>query len=67
MHSYGSCLNNRQEPAIPEDPRWPAVAQRRARKIQVLSRYKFYLAFENAPIRDYVSEKVTAFCCCYYR
>eukprot|EP01032_Pedospumella_encystans_P015845 gene15845-18102_t len=61
VHSYGKCLNNRQEPGtdvIPEDPRWPAVAQRRARKIKILSQYKFYLAFENLSIEDYVSEKV---------
>jgi len=58
VHSYGRCLNNRPEPALPDDPRWPSIAQKRARKIKVLSRYKFYLAFENAPIVDYVSEKV---------
>lgn len=61
IHSYGKCLNNRAEPdskSIPDDPRWPAIAQRRARKIKILSNYKFYLAFENAPIQDYVSEKV---------
>jgi len=29
--------------------------------IKVVSRYKFYLAFENAPIMDYVSEKVIVF------
>ncbi len=28
------------------------------RKVKILSRYKFYLAFENTAIRDYVSEKV---------
>jgi negative regulator of replication initiation len=62
VHSYGTCLHNREEPSpqqIPDDPRWPAIAQRRARKIKVLSHYKFYLAFENAPIDDYVSEKVS--------
>lgn len=58
VHSYGGCLNNRKEPDLPNDPSWPPIAQRRARKIQVLSNYKFYLAFENAPIDDYVSEKV---------
>jgi len=34
------------------------MAQRRARKVKVLSHYKFYLAFENLPVLDYVSEKV---------
>jgi hypothetical protein len=58
VHSYGGCLNNRKEPSLPDDPAWPAIAQRRARKIEVLSHYRFYLAFENAPIEDYVSEKV---------
>jgi hypothetical protein len=59
VHSYGSCLKNRDEPSMPNDPTWPPIAQRRARKIKVLSNYKFYLAFENAPIDDYVSEKVS--------
>lgn len=31
---------------------------RAVNKQRVLSRYKFYLAFENNVIRDYVSEKV---------
>ncbi|KAJ1439633.1 hypothetical protein B484DRAFT_427673 [Ochromonadaceae sp. CCMP2298] len=57
-HSYGACLKNREEPTMADDPRWPAIAQRRARKIKILSNYKFYLAFENAPVLDYVSEKV---------
>jgi hypothetical protein len=54
-------LNNRVEPNLPDDPAWPSIAQRRARKILILSHYKFYLAFENAPIEDYVSEKVIVF------
>lgn len=58
VHSYGGCLNNRQEPSYPKDPKWPQVAQKRARKIKVLSNYKFYLAFENYQVEDYVSEKV---------
>ncbi len=69
MHSYGKCLNNREEPGItviPDDLRWPAIAQRRARKIKILSNYKFYLAFENAPIDDYVSEKVKILVTCTY-
>ena len=58
VHSYGSCLNNRKEPDFPIDPDWPPTAQRRASKIKIVSQYKFYLAFENAPVLDYVSEKV---------
>lgn len=58
MHSYGRCFHNRDEPQFPNDPNWPEVAQKRARKIKILSQYKFYLAFENAEYDDYVSEKV---------
>eukprot|EP00597_Dinobryon_sp_UTEXLB2267_P001877 CAMPEP_0170069610 /NCGR_PEP_ID=MMETSP0019_2-20121128/8219_1 /TAXON_ID=98059 /ORGANISM="Dinobryon sp., Strain UTEXLB2267" /LENGTH=273 /DNA_ID=CAMNT_0010277695 /DNA_START=275 /DNA_END=1096 /DNA_ORIENTATION=+ len=58
VHSYGKCLHNIDEPPMGEDKGWPEVAQRRARKVKVLSKYKFYLAFENAPVEDYVSEKV---------
>jgi alpha-1,3-fucosyltransferase 10 len=58
VHSYGKCLQNREEPEMPEDPAWPKIAQRRARKVKVLSHYKFYLAFENDAVDDYVSEKV---------
>jgi len=48
VHSYGKCLHNRDEPKLPDDPAWPQLEgpQRRARKVKVLSHYKFYLAFE---------------------
>lgn len=58
MHSYGGCLSNRKELEIPYDDRWPKHDQRRARKHKTLGQYKFYLAFENTGVRDYVSEKV---------
>jgi hypothetical protein len=52
VHSYGKCLHNKDEPPAPEG------VSRSANKQRVLKRYKFYLAFENNVIRDYVSEKV---------
>jgi len=58
IHSYGGCLKNREEPVVLSDPAWPIIAQKRARKIVILSNYQYYLAFENSPIDDYVSEKV---------
>lgn len=66
VHSYGSCLNNMKEEDVAKkeqgglnpDKGWPEVAQRRARKVKLLSRYKFYLALENSPVDDYVSEKI---------
>lgn len=58
VHSYGKCLKNVDEPKMAEDARWPPIAQRRARKVKVLSHYKFYLAFENLEVDDYVSEKI---------
>ena len=51
-------MKNSNEPEMPKDPGWPEIAQRRARKVKVLSNYKFYLAFENFAVDDYVSEKV---------
>ncbi len=32
------------------DPNWPEIAQKRARKVKILSHYKFYLAFENLQV-----------------
>jgi hypothetical protein len=58
VHSYGKCFNNKKEPRYPYDKGWPEIAQRRATKVKLLSHYKFYLAFENSPVPDYVSEKV---------
>ena len=58
VHSYGGCAKNRDEPEMPHDPEWPAIAQKRARKVNVLSNYKFYFAFENSVVDDYVSEKI---------
>jgi len=47
VHSYGSCLHNMGGKTIEED-----------RTIREMSKYKFYLAFENANCDDYVSEKL---------
>jgi len=58
IHSYGGCLHNMDEPKIPDDPKFLPVAQRRARKIKILSNYKFYLAFENTNEEDYVSGNI---------
>lgn len=51
VHSYGKCLHNKDEP-----PRGKLSLNENKRK--VLSQYKWYLAFENNIIKDYVSEKV---------
>jgi hypothetical protein len=51
VHSYGRCLKNKEEP--PKGSRSPNENKR-----FVLSQYKWYLAFENNVIKDYVSEKV---------
>nr|VFJ57197.1 MAG: Fucosyltransferase, N-terminal [Candidatus Kentron sp. DK] len=47
VHSYGNYLNNRK---IPDDR---GVLS----KMEIISRYKFTLAFENSNCRDYVTEK----------
>lgn len=51
IHSYGRCLKNKDEP-----PRGKRSLNENKRF--VLSQYKWYLAFENSVIKDYVSEKV---------
>jgi len=52
LHSYGKCLHNKDEPRLKNGE------TRTDSKQKILSRYKFYLAFENRIIQDYVSEKV---------
>jgi len=47
VDSYGKSLNNRR---IPED-------HGRQTKLDIISRYKFTLAYENSRTRDYVTEK----------
>jgi len=47
VDSYGKSLNNRP---IPED-------HGRDTKLEIISRYKFTLAYENSRTRDYVTEK----------
>lgn len=52
VHSYGRCLHNRDEPPLKKGE------SRGEAKRKLLSTYKFALAFENAVVGDYVSEKV---------
>ena len=53
VHNYGKCLKNKDEPDM-----GGRKGDRAGNKQAVLQRYKFYLAFENNKIKDYVSEKV---------
>jgi hypothetical protein len=50
VHSYGACLHNKDFNA--SDSHSPRA------KLEVIRRYKFYLAFENSNSVDYVSEKM---------
>lgn len=52
VHSYGKCLHNTDEPPLKKGE------NRGDAKRKILGKYKFALAFENAIVKDYVSEKV---------
>jgi hypothetical protein len=51
VDSFGACMNNRREGDISQ------VSDKYARKIDIMSRYKFHLAFENSETQDYITEK----------
>jgi len=59
VDSYGGCLRNyNEENRLLESGVHPENLDRKQRKNEILKRYKFYLAFENAQVLDYTSEKV---------
>jgi Glycosyltransferase family 10 (fucosyltransferase) C-term/Concanavalin A-like lectin/glucanases superfamily len=60
VHSYGRCLNNRENPEESE-PGWDArgLGEMMKRKVRLIAKYRFFLAFENNyVIGDYVTEKL---------
>jgi len=59
VDSFGGCLNNyNEEKKLHELGVQPDNIDRKQRKHEILKHYKFYLAFENAQVLDYTSEKV---------
>lgn len=54
VDSYGQCLHNRDLPVHLRD----STAMDEEGFYNVLARYKFILAFENAPCDDYITEKL---------
>lgn len=52
IDNYGKCLKNAE---VPEELK---LSYYETTKIKVLEQYKFYLAFENSNLTDYVTEKL---------
>eukprot|EP01114_Cavostelium_apophysatum_P001976 TRINITY_DN11726_c0_g1_i2.p1 TRINITY_DN11726_c0_g1~~TRINITY_DN11726_c0_g1_i2.p1 ORF type:complete len:629 (+),score=140.95 TRINITY_DN11726_c0_g1_i2:172-2058(+) len=60
VDSYGECLHNKDLPKDVTDALYGENTETEGAKklVELLSKYKFVLAFENANITDYVTEKV---------